>query len=75
MANYALSDVTGILRAGEWKGWDDLLEWLRAQPANAQDGLSETDKSELIRDLQRARDGGVEFVSRPGELYRAIHTS
>ena len=73
MANYAVSDVAQVLRAGEWSDWDELLEWLERKPANAQEGLSERDKSELLRDLRRARDGGHELVREPGELYRLIH--
>ncbi len=73
MANYAVSDVAQVLREREWSSWDELLEWLQDVPANAQDGLSERDKEELLRDFRRARDDGQELLREPGALYRALH--
>ena len=73
MANYGVSDVAQVLREREWSGWDELLDWLERAPANAQDGLSERDRAELLRDMRRARDAGQELLREPGELYRAIH--
>jgi hypothetical protein len=72
MANYAVSDVAQILREREWSDWDELLHWLEKQPANPQEGLSQRDKDELLRDMRQARDDGQELVREPGELYRAI---
>jgi hypothetical protein len=72
MANYAVSDVAQILREREWSDWDELLHWLEKQPANPQEGLSQRDKDELLRDMRQARDDGPELVREPGELYRAI---
>ena len=72
MANYAVSDVAQILRERDWNDWDELLRWLEGQPANPQEGLSQRDKDELLRDMRQARDDGQELVREPGELYRAI---
>ncbi len=72
MANYAVSDVAQILREREWNDWDELLHWLEKQPANPQEGLSQRDKDELLRDMRQARDDGQELLKEPGELYRAI---
>ena len=72
MANYAVSDVAQILRERDWNDWDELLRWLEGQPANPQEGLSQRDKDELLRDMRQARDDGQELLKEPGELYRAI---
>ncbi len=74
MANYAVSDVAQILRERDWNDWDELLHWLEGQPANPQEGLSQRDKDELLRDFARARDEGVELTQDAGELYRTIIT-
>jgi hypothetical protein len=74
MANYAVSDVAQILRERDWNDWDELLRWLEGQPANPQEGLSQRDKDELLRDMRQARDDGQELLKEPGELYRAIMT-
>ncbi len=74
MANYAVSDVAQILRERDWNDWDELLHWLEGQPANPQEGLSQRDKDELLRDFRQARDDGQELLKEPGELYRAIMT-
>jgi hypothetical protein len=74
MANYAVSDVAQILRERDWNDWDELLRWLEGQPANPQEGLSQRDKDELLRDMRQARDDGQELLREPGELYRAIMT-
>jgi hypothetical protein len=72
MANYGVSDVAAILRAQDWTGWDELLAWLRRQPADAQAGMSQRDKDELLRDMTAASEQGVELVREAGALYRAI---
>ena len=74
MANYAVSDVAQILREREWSDWDELLAWLEQQPAQADRGLSQRDKDELLRDFAKARDEGVELTQDAGELYRTIMT-
>jgi len=74
MANYAVSDVKHILADREWESWDELITALEKEPPDATGGLSARDKEELLRDLRRARDGGEELVSKPGELYRTIIT-
>jgi hypothetical protein len=72
MAHYAVSDVKALLAERDWESFDQMIKWLEHQPADAQAGLSAADRQDLIRDLTRARDGGVELTDKAGELYRAI---
>ena len=71
MANYAVSDLTRVLRAGEWSDWDGLLGFLEQQADDPTDGLSARDRDELLTDLRRLRDSGQPFIADAGDLYRA----
>ncbi len=70
MANYAASDVRRVIQEREWESWDELLEWLAAQPDDPTSGMSARDRDELLRDLGRLRDEGRELTRDAGELYR-----
>ena len=72
MAHYAVSDVKALLQERDWQSYDDMIKWLEHQPADPTGGLSAADRQDLIRDLSRARDEGVELHRTAGELYRAI---
>jgi hypothetical protein len=73
MPNYGVSDVERILRAREWRDWDEMIKWLERQPANDPTrGMSAEDRNDLLRDLRRARDAGEPLVRDPGDLYRAL---
>ena len=72
MANYAVSDVTRVLRSGECSDWDGLLGFLERQDDDdPTDGLSARDRDELLADLRRLRDSGQPFIADAGDLYRA----
>jgi hypothetical protein len=72
MANYAVSDLTRVLRAGEFSDWEGLLGFLEQQDdGDPTDGLSSRDREELLIDLRRLRESGQPFIASPGDLYRA----
>jgi hypothetical protein len=72
MARYGVSDVAMLLRESGAGDWADAIRWLKHHPADPSAGLSAGDREDLLRDLSRARENGVAFAHKPGELYRAI---
>jgi DNA-binding IclR family transcriptional regulator len=72
MSGYGVADVRTLLREREWRDWDELLEWLEQHHVNAQDGMSERDRDELLRDLRRLRDRGEALTNDVTELYQRL---
>ena len=72
MAGYAISDVRMVLNEREWDNWDELLLWLEGLDGNAQDGMSDRDRLDLLGDLRKLQDGGTPLTDDVGELYQAL---
>ncbi len=72
MAGYAISDIRTVLRERAWDNWDELLVWLEQQDGDAQSGMSERDRRELLADLRQLRDDGTPLTDDVGEMYQRL---
>jgi hypothetical protein len=72
MSGYAISDIRTVLREREWDNWDELLIWLEQRDGDAQAGMSDRDRVELLGDLQKLRDQGTPLTQDVGELYQQL---
>ncbi len=72
MAGYGVADVRMVLRQRDWSDWTELLDWLGQADADAQEGMSERDRSELLRDLRRLQASGTPLTTDVTELYQQL---
>lgn len=72
MAGYAISDVRMVLAEREWDNWDELLLWLERLDGDAQTGMSDRDRLDLLGDLRQLRDGGTPLTDDVKELYQQL---
>jgi hypothetical protein len=72
MAGYAISDVRMVLAEREWDNWDELLLWLERLDGDAQTGMSDRDRLDLLVDLRQLRDGGTPLTDDVKELYQQL---
>jgi hypothetical protein len=72
MAGYAISDVRMVLAEREWDNWDELLLWLERLDGDAQTGMSDRDRLDLLGDLRRLRDDGTPLTDDVKELYQQL---
>ncbi len=72
MAGYAISDVRMVLAEREWDNWDELLLWLERLDGDAQTGMSDRDRLDLLGDLRQLRDDGTPFTDDVKELYQQL---
>ncbi len=72
MAGYGVSDIRTVLREREWDTWDELLSWLEQQEGDAQSGMSDRDRVELLGDLGKLRDEGCPLTRDVTELYHQL---
>ncbi len=72
MAGYAISDVRMVLAEREWDNWDELLLWLERLDGDAQAGMSDRDRLDLLGDLRQLRDGGTPLTDDVKELYQQL---
>ncbi|MDP9377216.1 MAG: hypothetical protein M3P40_06540 [Actinomycetota bacterium] len=72
MAGYGVADIRVVLREREWRDWDEMLGWLEQHQTDAQHGMSERDRGELLRDLRRLRDQGTPLTTDVTELYQLL---
>ncbi len=72
MAGYAISDVRMVLAEREWNNWDELLLWLERLDGDAQTGMSDRDRLDLLGDFRRLRDNGTPLTDDVKELYQQL---
>lgn len=72
MAGYAISDVRMVLAEREWDNWDELLLWLERLDGDAQTGMSDRDRLDLLGDLRQLRDDGTPLTDDVKELYQQL---
>ncbi len=72
MAGYAISDVRMVLAEREWDNWDELLLWLERLDGDAQTGMSDRDRLDLLGDLRQLRDAGTPLTDDVKELYQQL---
>ncbi|GAB3146752.1 hypothetical protein GCM10027258_38910 [Amycolatopsis stemonae] len=63
--------VGAVLAAGDWAGWDDLLEWLRTEGPGVPD-LSPGALRGIRQDAERACATGFPFPHDPDHLYAIL---
>ncbi|MCP2257371.1 hypothetical protein LX15_001056 [Streptoalloteichus tenebrarius] len=69
--DYDHRDVEHVLGVRRWEGWEELLEWLRAEAINDPE-LSPDVFGPLRQDAERACARGAEFTSDAARLYQEL---
>jgi hypothetical protein len=67
---YEESDLEHVLRRREWRGWDELISWLREEGDDDR-RLTPGEVKHMVEDLSRLKEKGVQFTNDPQALYKA----
>ena len=66
--DYDESDVEHVLRVRDWRSWDELISWLRAE-GDDDNELTPGEVRHMVEDFQRLKERGVEFTTDPITVY------
>jgi hypothetical protein len=69
--DYDASDVKHLLRVRQWRGYDEMVKWLRRE-GDSDNELTPGEVSHLIDDLTRIQQRGAEMISDPDQLYKEL---
>jgi hypothetical protein len=74
--DYEQSDVKHLLKVRRWRGYDEMIDWLR-RDGDADSKLTPSEVGHLVDDLSRLRHSGTAFITDPTRLYdelkRGVH--
>jgi hypothetical protein len=65
---YAESDVEVLFRRGEWRNWDDAINWLE-QNGDSDNELTPGETIAMKEDLSELRKRGEKFFGDPRKVY------
>jgi hypothetical protein len=69
--DYDRSDVEHLMRVRDWRGWEELENWLR-ESGDDDRRLTPGEVRRLAEDVARARQRGAEFSTDPERLWQEL---
>ena len=67
--DYEQGDLEGVLRAREFRNWDELISWLREEGDELR-RLTPGEVKQMVDDLTHLKERGAPFTTDPAELYK-----
>jgi len=68
---YDASDIEVVMRQGDWRNWDDVIEWLQKEGDNHR-RLRTDEVRQMVDDFRRLKEKGKPFTNDPNELARLL---
>lgn len=70
-ARYNRTAVAHVASAGDWDGWEEMLDWLRSNgPSDPE--LTPDELRGIRQDAERAAKLDMPFSTEPAELWKAL---
>lgn len=70
--DYRESDVEVVYRRGQWRNWDDVINWLETK-GEQDNELTPGEVIAMTEDFRRPRQGGAQFINDPHQVFQMAH--
>lgn len=68
---YGERDLENVMKAREWRNWDELIDWLRTE-GDKMRGLTPGEVKQMIQDFSQMKEKGEPLPTDPHELYQRV---